>query len=1183
MQSGSRLVSARAGALALAALALLATGCSSGGGGGGTAANSVAGAQQDLTFYPSGLTTVVTFTGTLGGTWTPAHFEADGGQTAQTVVTAGTTATVTWDQRVTPNHQVRVVGKTGIPTTWTAVTTSDPSTPTFTAAGAQNPGLGGDVITVTFGGGPWVVEADAEDPASWSFEQGGTPLALTGCTLDLVPATQILTITTDELVNVHASFELAAVGLTTVADVSLDTTPVAGVGTGDTTSPSLLTADQNLVEDPLGAVIDFTFDEAMDPVFATQLSHFQVSAPDLAVDVEQVAGQPEVLRVTFNNPIVPGLNTVTLDGLMDAHGNVLTGDPVVTAITSSGAVPAEYDLVNTKALTVENEYGDQIIVVTTQALEPEQAVDPALWSMEWNTVTEAPSVSIIPFITEMSYDLPTATLTVDFDLDLVNGDTVDIQALGIAEIDGELFGDSIQVTAAGDATVPTAQTFVQNRSQDPTGKTVDVTFSEDVEQTSAENTANWSVSGGPSVVSATRLTGLEMVRLELDALAVPGDNTVSVSNVTDLAGNVMTPVVAAALTSTDTTPPEILSAEATAVEGSDNDTVKVRFSDDMVDSEVLDGSAWTIESPLGTTMSTAGVTISYVYATRIATLTFNGGNDQHFKRDTGFRLTLSYMRDLGGNTISITPWEGQVVSESNLPIVDTAWVDTLQASDVTVRFSEPCDYLDDIAFLSEYTVRDSGGVFKGLPSTAAATSDDMGVLLVYPFAVLTTDTVDVEGVTDLAGNPLFPALTVPVVAEDPLEVTLLDGASEPVAMAGEENDTIQVKFLTSPGSWGRLDPTNYAIWQGVDLLDLTGAEFAWYPGLSSVFIGLNHPGADDVLRGGPYTIRVQGMISQQGVLSAFYDDPTLVGLGDSTGPGLSPLRTRIDAANPATSIIVELDEAYDSDDLATLSNVQLNGSNALSLTALGPRSLRAEFAAVPAVSDVVDVDLDDLAGNNGVASTALQAPVAGGPLLSSVSGTAVSGVGGDTLTIEWSTPVQTSTALNLANYSVESPPGTPVSLTGATARYSSPSNTVTIRLADGVELQPAATTVRVSATNIANHDGVPMAPGQLNGAVGGDVTAPAFQAAFANYRADLMGMVYDVLFDEDVDSAFASSPANWSGSGGQTGYSVIQVRPDHYRVELLLPLSPGEDLVLAAGLEDPAGNQAAELTVAPTL
>ena len=137
-------------------------------------------------------------------------------------------------------------------------------------------------------------------------------------------------------------------------------------------------------------------------------------------------------------------------------------------------------------------------------------MDTALWSMEWNTATEAPAVSIIPFITEMSYDLPTATLTVDFDLDLVNGDTVDIQALGIAEIDGELFGDSIQVTAAGDATVPTAQTFVQNRNLDPTGMTVDVTFSEDVEQTSAENTANWSVSGGPSVVSATRLTGLDL-------------------------------------------------------------------------------------------------------------------------------------------------------------------------------------------------------------------------------------------------------------------------------------------------------------------------------------------------------------------------------------------------------------------------------------------------------------------------------------------------------------------------------------------------------------------------------------------------------------------------------------------------------------------------------------------------
>ena len=73
-----------------------------------------------------------------------------------------------------------------------------------------------------------------------------------------------------------------------------------------------------------------------------------------------------------------------------------------------------------------------------------------------------------------------------------------------------------------------------------TGKTLDVVLSEDVDSVAAEIAGNWAVTGGLTVNSATLLSSKEVVRLVLDAVAIPGDVTASASNVQDLAGNVMT-------------------------------------------------------------------------------------------------------------------------------------------------------------------------------------------------------------------------------------------------------------------------------------------------------------------------------------------------------------------------------------------------------------------------------------------------------------------------------------------------------------------------------------------------------------------------------------------------------------------------------------------------------------------
>src|SRR6185436_8960721 len=100
-------------------------------------------------------------------------------------------------------------------------------------------------------------------------------------------ALQRVDVTLGASANLHATFTIAASGIHSVADVLVAAGPVGGNATGDSTPPGLVSANQNLAEDEYGRVVDFTFDEAMDPVFSTALGHFSSAAPDLATNVEQ--------------------------------------------------------------------------------------------------------------------------------------------------------------------------------------------------------------------------------------------------------------------------------------------------------------------------------------------------------------------------------------------------------------------------------------------------------------------------------------------------------------------------------------------------------------------------------------------------------------------------------------------------------------------------------------------------------------------------------------------------------------------------------------------------------------------------------------------------------------------------------------------------------------------------------
>ena len=226
-------------------VALLFAGCSAGSSPGSV--NSIQTAVQDLDLDADGLVTVITLESAAGlAAAAPANFTASGGQTALDVQLADEVATVTWDARVSPAHTVSLAGLAGVSPVAHAVTSSDPSAPGYTVSDAEmNPGLGADVIVLQFTG-PHVVPASAEDVAHWSLEADGNVFDLTGSVLVFDSGAQTLTFGLGAMANVWADFTLQASGVVSVAEVAVDGAQVAGTGSGDSSAPSVVSAEQNL-------------------------------------------------------------------------------------------------------------------------------------------------------------------------------------------------------------------------------------------------------------------------------------------------------------------------------------------------------------------------------------------------------------------------------------------------------------------------------------------------------------------------------------------------------------------------------------------------------------------------------------------------------------------------------------------------------------------------------------------------------------------------------------------------------------------------------------------------------------------------------------------------------------------------------------------------------------------------
>jgi len=1142
-------------------LVSLLAGC---GGGGDSSTYTLKTALQDLDIDPDGLTTVLTFEGNVEGL-APHHIQSDGGQTAVSVVAMGTDLTVLWAERVTPQDSVRVL-KGSAPTDYVPVATSDATAPTFVVAGAtQGAGLGDDVVVVQFSG-PRVVAEQVIDGATWSLVVVGQTLPLAESVFDFDVDLQRLTITTDESANVHAIFSVRAAGLASVAATAVSNAPVVGAATGDTQAPLLVSAIQRLGEDEFGRVIEFTFNEAMSPVFATQGTQYTPGFPAFAQTVEQVT--PETLRVTFGQPVVPGLSAVAMLSVRDAHGNIYSGG--LSAITA-GSTEVNGYAVDPTIETLSGVGNDRLIVVTDQALVPSRAELAASWSLEvdGNAVDLAGA--------NLSYDLFEKTLTVVLDSDHLNGLDFELTPAAVLDVDGQAFAAAFTGTIAGETVAPGIFAATQNRQVDPTGATLDIRFNEAVAEDQAEDVGNYTASHAATLLGAALQIDGVTVRLIFDAAIVPGIHTVAVAGVGDLAGNTIAAVGAQNLDSTDVDDPTAAQVAMRGFSGPDNDRVEVVFDDLMVAADVEATANWILESPVGTPLDPSFASIDYSDVSNTAVLTFDGGDGIALQYGSSFSASFGAMRDIAGNTIVAQPYLGTADVEALRPTIESVFVrSNPNQNQVWVRFDEALANFDD-AF-AQYQLRDANGLLLGTPSaTPVLSNDGRGVRITFGQVVVAgVNEVDVMGLTDLAGNPMFPALARAVEAEDTAALDFEPAFTTATTVPGENNDIIVVRFDRRPSGFGVDDSSHFTLLDGGTPVSLAGAAFAWDGNLElSIDLGATMSLATNA----PYTLEFDGLVTAQGIAMVGAASLVVGADGDLAEPNLASGNARVYAASPTFGVVVDFDEAVDSLHAQDIFNYALEIFTPLSAEVVGPRSVRLLFPFPVNVSDFFEVIVRDLAGNQQYQASLLTAADVAGPLVTGVDGVIAPGFGGDRVRVRFHKPVLPSSATDLSNYAVLSN-ALPLSLVGGHATYASADNEVTLWLPVGSELA-AGQTMQVQIGAVADHSGFTLSPtASVFGPVTGDTTAPSIQNAFAERRASATGLVVDVLFSEDVDPTLAQDVANWSVSGGQAVLTADALAGNVVRLSLATPLG-ASDVVTATDMADAAGNTAISLDFNP--
>ncbi len=445
--------------------------------------------------------------------------------------------------------------------------------------------------------------------------------------------------------------------------------------------------------------------------------------------------------------------------------------------------------------------------------------------------------------------------------------------------------------------------------------------------------------------------------------------------------------------------------------------------------------------------------------------------------------------------------------------------------------------------------------------------------------------MDVFGLTDLAGNALFPVFDQPLDVEDP-SAPVAFAAPTVLAVSGVGNDSVSIQFNVPMASWRLLDPASYSLEVTAGApVDMTGATFE-FDGNDTVTVTLADAASGDLSAASNYDVEllVNGanpLRSRQGVELAVSDLSAGIAVsGDViSGPTQAGSLAMLDPSD-ANSIVVVFEETVDAAlALNPLGYDYNSGSVATGVVALTERAVRATFSAPVAAGVTLEIQGSvavDTAGNQAPGTLSLVViDDQSAPTIVSTAADIQAGFGGDIVTVRFDEELDPAAASMIANYTVSGAAG---ALRIGAARYVSNLAQVQLYVEDMVEGEAISVSVQGIQDLAGNAPGAALTDAAV---AAGDAVVPTIESMFVDRFFDPSGRTIEVLFSEPIDTQFARLPANWSTSSFVLVQEIEVLGSDHVRLFLSGALGVADTVTLAAGLEDAAGNVQASLTVDP--
>lgn len=469
--------------------------------------------------------------------------------TATFTATASTTAAasgspfqadVTFGVQPDAGDSILIIGTTDLAGNQMFPVTSAP----VVAAVATAPALtGGTAITAVSGERNDTVVAEfgvdlhpraAIDPANFTLTDGGTPIDLATARFEQTGASQV-TIQlegTAQDIQTASAYTLSVNGLASDQGVEMGAASDQGGLTpaGDATAPTVGGSDVRI--DPANAnALLVTFDEAVSVTGATDTANYTMAG---RVTNAAVMVSPRVVRVTFDTqPAVSDNLDIAVAALTDLAGNAASAIATIAVAAADATAPT----VTSVTATTDPAGVDRIEVVFDEPVVPADAVLAASYAI---TLDSAPVA-----LTDATISYSSAALTVTIELPmsftLTNGGTVAVTPAGIDDAAGNtIVASASNATVSGDAVALASATGFVNLIADGLGQVVDVDFGEPVTAGTAGLAGNWASDGGQTATDATVLEN-GLVRVTFDS-PIGASDTITASNISDLAGNVAGPI-----------------------------------------------------------------------------------------------------------------------------------------------------------------------------------------------------------------------------------------------------------------------------------------------------------------------------------------------------------------------------------------------------------------------------------------------------------------------------------------------------------------------------------------------------------------------------------------------------------------------------------------------------------------